>query len=602
MAVLEKLFSSRLRYKIIAYFLKNPAKEIYPGYLSRAIREDGGNVSRELKRLAALGLLKGVERYNKTIYLLDEKNKFASPLSALFKMESQRGQGEWLIFEEVSNNTNPTLTYGYMNSAYFEPFLKEIGVKTTPGESLSIFSRGGYKICFPAENYKSTIREVLELIANAPGRVLKLSEELVRKSDIFFGFAKKVRKTNLNKLSDDALVALLEDFYRYQAEMHVIGWVGNVADFVDGAFSRYLLKYLDRQIELTGSKVQKGEAFSVLTTPLEEGFAQKEYRSYLKIVSAIRRNKEVLKLFEEKDIRLILDELSPRFRELFDKQAEEFGWIGYGVEGPGWDREYYVDLVASLIRQGVNPAKLEQRARAEREEAFQKQKELVKVLRVDGHWQKVFEVARGFVFTKGYRKDALFHGLWCLEFLHREFARRTNLTLRQARYIHPWEYGEIMAEKEKWSSELSRRWEYCVYYSERGKQKVLGGEEARKFSENFRFEDRKVRPVKKLEGDCASPGKVRGVVTIINTPEENGKIEKADILVSAMTNPDLMPAIRKAKAIVTDMGGLTCHAAIVSREFGIPCVVGTRIATQILKDGSVVEVDATHGVVTLIKK
>jgi len=92
------------------------------------------------------------------------------------------------------------------------------------------------------------------------------------------------------------------------------------------------------------------------------------------------------------------------------------------------------------------------------------------------------------------------------------------------------------------------------------------------------------------------------VVTIINSPAENKKIEKADILVSTMTNPDLMPAIRRAKAIITDIGGLTCHAAIVSREFGIPCVIGTKIATQVLKDGSVVEVDATHGIINIIKK
>jgi pyruvate,water dikinase len=65
-----------------------------------------------------------------------------------------------------------------------------------------------------------------------------------------------------------------------------------------------------------------------------------------------------------------------------------------------------------------------------------------------------------------------------------------------------------------------------------------------------------------------------------------------------MTNPEIVIAMKKASAIVTDFGGLTCHAAIVSRELGIPCVVGTRVATKVLRDGDSVSVNATLGEVT----
>jgi pyruvate,water dikinase len=75
------------------------------------------------------------------------------------------------------------------------------------------------------------------------------------------------------------------------------------------------------------------------------------------------------------------------------------------------------------------------------------------------------------------------------------------------------------------------------------------------------------------------------------------KMNRGEILISASTSPNLMPAILKAAAIVTNEGGLTCHAAIVSREFKIPCVVGTQFATQVLKDGDRVEVDAGKGIV-----
>ena len=72
---------------------------------------------------------------------------------------------------------------------------------------------------------------------------------------------------------------------------------------------------------------------------------------------------------------------------------------------------------------------------------------------------------------------------------------------------------------------------------------------------------------------------------------------QGDILVTEMTTPDFVPAMKRASAIVTDKGGITCHAAIVSRELNIPCVIGTKIATKVFKDGDVVEVNATSGVV-----
>ena len=75
------------------------------------------------------------------------------------------------------------------------------------------------------------------------------------------------------------------------------------------------------------------------------------------------------------------------------------------------------------------------------------------------------------------------------------------------------------------------------------------------------------------------------------------KFKRGDILVSPATNPNILPVMKIAAAIITDEGGITCHAAIVSREFKIPCVVGTKIATKVLKDGDLVEVDAEKGVV-----
>lgn len=98
-----------------------------------------------------------------------------------------------------------------------------------------------------------------------------------------------------------------------------------------------------------------------------------------------------------------------------------------------------------------------------------------------------------------------------------------------------------------------------------------------------------------LKGVPASPGIAKGKVRVILNPKECKKMKKGEILVTEMTNPLFVPAIKKAKAIVTDIGGLLCHAAIVSRELKIPCIVNTKKATQKLKDNQKIIVNATKG-------
>lgn len=102
-----------------------------------------------------------------------------------------------------------------------------------------------------------------------------------------------------------------------------------------------------------------------------------------------------------------------------------------------------------------------------------------------------------------------------------------------------------------------------------------------------------------LQGAPASPVIGSGKVVIIHSPKELDKVKSGDVLVTEMTNPDFVPAMKRAAAIVTDRGGRTSHAAIVSRELGIPCVVGTEKATKILKDGMIITVDGAKGIIYL---
>ncbi len=100
-----------------------------------------------------------------------------------------------------------------------------------------------------------------------------------------------------------------------------------------------------------------------------------------------------------------------------------------------------------------------------------------------------------------------------------------------------------------------------------------------------------------LQGVPASKGIAQGKVKIIINRSDYSKFEQGDVLVTGMTRPEHVHLMKMASAIVTNEGGITCHAAIVSRELGIPCVIGTKIATTFLKDNDLVEVDANEGVI-----
>ncbi len=108
--------------------------------------------------------------------------------------------------------------------------------------------------------------------------------------------------------------------------------------------------------------------------------------------------------------------------------------------------------------------------------------------------------------------------------------------------------------------------------------------------------------LKEINGTVAYPGKVKGSIVRVMSSKDFGKVKEGSIIVSPMTMPDFLPGMQKAAGFITDEGGMTCHAAIVARELKKTCIVGTKIATEVLNDGDLVEVDADNGVVRILKK
>ena len=179
-----------------------------------------------------------------------------------------------------------------------------------------------------------------------------------------------------------------------------------------------------------------------------------------------------------------------------------------------------------------------------------------------------------------------------------EISKRTNIPYKYLSYIDESELTSFKDLKDN-KENIMKRPDGCVCYRENNKLNWILGKESDGIFEAI---EKKLSNYGVLKGKPANKGVVKGKVKIIVTKEEFSKMNQGDILVTHMTRPEYMPILKKAAAIVTDEGGITCHAAIVARELNIPCVIGTQNATSSLKDNDYVEVDADKGIVRIIKK
>lgn len=136
----------------------------------------------------------------------------------------------------------------------------------------------------------------------------------------------------------------------------------------------------------------------------------------------------------------------------------------------------------------------------------------------------------------------------------------------------------------------------------KGKLRLLVGKKAETFARNFMKSVKKIidTTATEFKGMPAYPGQVSGKVVLVVHDKDLANVHNGDILVSPMTRTSFISAMKKAGAFVTDEGGITCHAAIVARELKKPCVVGTKIASKVLKNGTKVAVDANSGLVKII--
>ncbi len=396
---------------------------------------------------------------------------------------------------------------------------------------------------------------------------------------------KKIDSLDLKELSLAELKKLYFEFSKWYRKVWTIPITSNYISYYGDNIG------VPKIIEKYGGKGIKD--FLALCTPVKLSFIKQEEKELLKIAIRVYDNKKLRKKvlegkFTQKDSPLLYDKLK--------EHANSYHWLKNNYrDGIRLDVNYFLDKLKDDLSK--NPKIKLKLLEKEKKVLEKKHKTLPKKFTRE---EKVLAhlIDKATTLQDLRKKSNLIGDYYIFKFL-KVISKKTKYSFKELCFTNLDEIEKILSGKKV--SGLKSRIKCCVELLEVGYDKIFGGKEALELYDIIDNADSIKSEVSEIRGVAASLGKVRGVVRVVLDVSRAKEFNKGDILVASMTRPDYTTLMKKASAIITDEGGVTCHAAIVSRELGIPCIINTKIATRALKNGDLVEVDAYKGIVKKIK-
>jgi len=335
------------------------------------------------------------------------------------------------------------------------------------------------------------------------------------------------------------------------------------------------------------------------------GFGEKEANEILEISArsdcltpVLEAEVEILRLAK------IIKSGGKNIQELAQELSSKFGWMSvYNTEDQIRQPDYYLREAQEIITTDIN---IEDKIRFIEDDIEKNEKAFSSYLKNIS--DKLLREQLKFLHVSGYLRDKREEArdrITILEKpLYAAIAGSCNLSVDEVVYLSNAEIINLIRHrlpKNELQETAQKRMKKYVFVVDHGNLKVIDNEAeiseiARLFGNIDNFSE--------IKGQVAykQSKKVRGTAKIVFSNKELAKVKEGDVLVAPMTKPDFLTVMKKAAAFVTDEGGITCHAAIVAREMKKPCIIGTKIATQALKDGDMVEVDANQGIVKIIER
>ncbi len=346
----------------------------------------------------------------------------------------------------------------------------------------------------------------------------------------------------------------------------------------DGVLSQSILQRFP-----SGSDEEKQGWLKVLTYPVKDNEHTKEERAFYALIEAV--------LAKEPDI-----------DERIRAHVKEFAWIGSrgGWWELAWTETDVRDRIKQFIEQKKDPQEELRELNLSRLERQESGVQLYKQLAIESgsELDKWIQLAKEFAYIRTWRTDVVYRALHRAQFLFAELAQRIGVDVFDLCYFTSDEVRQALDTGQSSCSaeEIARRRVFFGSLFLEGELDIVSGEEGKTFIQSL-IELPSFEETNEVKGSIAFQGRATGKVKVVLTGHDLKHVERGDVLVAVMTFPNFIAAMEKACAFVTDEGGILCHAAIVSREMRKPCVIATKKATKVFKDGDIVEVDAEKGIV-----
>jgi len=473
----------------------------------------------------------------------------------------------WLLMEKLEKC--PLWLAWSPLSAFAYLLEKEVGVGIQ--HALFITQEGSFYMYFAESEFRKGGEVVLSKTLEDYRFLKNILDDIESLSKKLIDYGEKLQKLTPPKMTDKELADDFRQFY----QIHEPLWVkGQAVNYLEHG-SNFLSSAVREMLKQEGVKANEVEqVFAIMVNPEIYSYAQKEEQDLIKIAVSSK--------IDKKDL---------------EEHWKKYCWTGYDWMGPVWSKDYYEERLNLLKKDTMIKNHIKSESDYSKE-MIQGKKVLIKRYGFSQQLLNLIKLVERIIYLKGFRVDASWFGYYSLEPIFREIAKRYGLSLRQLQYATPEEIMNLDFNP----ALLNQRWQSSAIEAENGKIREIDGRKAKDYLveiERLTFSDHS--EINQLTGDCGCPGQAKGYVKVINAPSDMDKMKQGNIMVSHMTNPALVPAMKKAAAIIADVGGVTCHAAIVSRELKLPCVIGTKVATRVLKDGDMVEVDANKGIVIIIR-
>lgn len=410
-------------------------------------------------------------------------------------------------------------------------------------------------------------------------------------------FCRAIRKKSWEGQPSKELLGCYDEFFSHMIRM--IPVVYTEPDFEGRIKSS--LKHLFPE----APEAALNERFLILTSTSKEVTIVKEQRAVLRMGGLIQKSADLSGRFAEEDIEELITNLPPHLVSQIDAHISEYGWINTDdLYGTPWTRKDILQRLRYLVSSQDCEERL-QKAHARSRAAEREYQELRASMKVDNELLELIDVARINSHLRTHRTEVFVKCMYQARGLLSEVASRIGLDDYGYEYLAPWELrafleGGFKADR----AEVKARTVGMAYEMKERTIVATFGADVDELLEEEKCEEKSdARAMEKLiQGTTANLGVVRGTARVVSDLSELDKVLPGDILVASMTIPEFVPAMERAAAFVTDEGGITCHAAIVSRELGVPCVIGTEVATKLLRDGDEIEVDGFKGAVRIIKR